>query len=66
MDDSVAYHTSKYTKKFCIEVRFLHIMWLVQSPDLNHIKNRIIKIQVSSCCYQIHSVKEMRVVISEE
>ena len=68
IDNGTGYHTSKYTTKICAEVELLHMIWLVQLLDLKLIKNlwRIIKIQVSSCRYQIHSVEEIRVAISEK
>ncbi len=67
MDDDVTYYTSKLTKKSYAEVGLLCIIWQAQFLDFNPIENlwRIIKIQVSSYCHRIHSVEEMKVVISE-
>ena len=68
IDDGAAYHTSRFTTKFCREVGLLRINWLVQSPDLNPIENlwQIIKIRVSSRRHRIRSAKEMKIAIKEE
>ncbi len=39
IDDGAAYHTSKYTKKFCVKVGLLHMIWPAQSLNLNPIEN---------------------------
>ncbi len=39
MDKGVGYHTFKTTKDCYHRVGLIHIHWLVQSQDLNHIKS---------------------------
>lgn len=68
MDDGAAYHTSKFTRKFCRDAGFLRMKWPTQSPDLNPIENlwRIIKIRISGRRHRIRNVDEMKVAIQEE
>ena len=68
MDNDATYYTSKFIKKFCTKVELLCIIWLVQSPDLNLIKNlrRIIKIRVSGYYHRIYSIEKMKITISKE
>lgn len=35
INNGIAYHMSKYTKKFCVEIGLLYMIWLAQLPDLN-------------------------------
>lgn len=39
IDNNATYYISKLIKKFCVELRFLYMIWLVQFLDLNFIKN---------------------------
>lgn len=68
IDNGTLYLMSKYTKKFYTEIKLLFITWLIQLLDLNSIKNFycIIKIQISSYCHQIFSVKGIKVAINKE
>ena len=68
INDNAGYHTFKDTKKFCTKVTLLCIIWPAQLLNFNTIENLwyIIKIRVNSHHYHIHSVIEMRLVISEE
>lgn len=68
MDNGALYYKFEYTKKFCTGIKFLYIIWPTHLLDLNFIKKfcHIIKIQVSSCHYQIILVKEIKIVLSEE
>lgn len=68
MNNGAIYYISKYTKKFSTKVELLCIIQLVQSLDLNYIKNYqyINKIQVCSYYYNIYLIKEIKVVINDE
>lgn len=68
MDNSARYYISKYIKKICHNVKLLYIIWSLQSPNFNLIKNLccIIKIQFSSYYHHIYLIEEMRVTINKE
>lgn len=67
MDDSAAYHTSKFTTKVCQKAG-LRMIWPAQFPYLNPIENlwRLIKIRISDRRHQIRTVGEMKDAIKEE